>query len=253
MPADDLSIFLYIGVIALAAGFVHSAIGFGFGIVAITLLPLVVEVQQSHIVISTASFPVLMMAAWTYRQGADWGSLWRALVGAAVCMPLGLLAFEFVSIDWLIRGTGVAILAMVWMSFRNRQKTHSETKSSGGSSWIAGGLGGFLAGAVTIAGPPVAAYALSQPWDQARFKAFLNQFLVVVSLYKIVGLSVRGFIDQETLIQSAALAPMAILGIQLGAVFSRRLSTRRFQTFVAVALVAVAIYYVLTGARESSS
>jgi uncharacterized membrane protein YfcA len=248
MPPQEIAIFVYIGIIALTAGFVHSTIGFGFGIVAITLLPLMVEVQQSHVVISTASLPVLMMAAWTYRSGADWPALWRALVGAAVCMPLGLIAFEFVSPDWLIRGTGIAILAMVWMNYRNRRRATQGMKSKVGSSWIAGALGGFLAGAVTIAGPPVAAFALSQPWDQARFKAFLNQFLLVVSIYKIVGLSVRGFIDQQTLIQSAALAPMAILGIQLGALFSRRLSTRGFHSFVAIALVAVALYYVLAGA-----
>ncbi|MCA9137283.1 MAG: sulfite exporter TauE/SafE family protein [Planctomycetales bacterium] len=249
----DYWVFVSIGIIALAAGFVHSAIGFGFGIVAVTLLPLFVEVRQAHVVISTASFPVLMMAAWAYRDGADWSALWRALVGAAVFMPLGLLAFKWVSPDWLIRGTGIAILAMVVVNFHNRRKTLSdrESKSKSGSSFLAGALGGFLAGAVTIAGPPVAAYALSQPWDQNRFKAFLNQFLLAVSFYKVAGLVALGLINQETLTQSAALAPMAIIGIQLGAVVSRRLSTKRFQYLVAFALVAVAVYYVATGAGDN--
>lgn len=252
MLLADLDVYLYIGIIALLAGFVHSAIGFGFGIVAVTLLPLFVEVRQSHVVISTASFPVLMMAVWAYREGADWSALWKALLGAAFFMPLGLMAFEWVSPDLLIRGTGIAILGMVGISFHNRRKAQldKEAKSGGGSSFFAGALGGFLAGAVTIAGPPVAAYALSQPWDQARFKAFLNQFLLAVSLYKVVGLVVRGFVDQETLMQSAALAPMAIIGIQLGAIFSRKLSTRRFQYFVAIALVLVALYFVVRGASK---
>ena len=250
MLPDDVGVLIYIGVIAFAAGFVHSAIGFGFGIVAVTLLPLVVEVRQSHVVISTASFPVLMMAAWAYRDGADWSSLWKALVGAAIGMPLGLLAFEWVSPDLLIRGTGAAILIMVGISIHNRHKTQSEAPPGSGACWIAGALGGFLAGAVTIAGPPVAAYALSQPWSQAKFKAFLNQFLLAVFVYKVTGLAVRGFIDQESLVQSAALAPLAVLGIQVGAMFSRRLSTQRFQTFVALALTAVALYFVATGARE---
>jgi uncharacterized membrane protein YfcA len=255
MLPEEFYIYLSIGLIAFAAGFVHSAIGFGFGIVAITLLPLLVDVRQSHIVISTASFPVLLMATWAYRDGADWSSLWKALVGAALFLPLGLLAFQWVSIDWLTRGTGIAILVMVWMSFRNRQKAKARleagTKTGGGSSFLAGAFGGFLAGAVTIAGPPIAAYGLSQPWDQARFKAFLNQFLLAVSVYKIIGLAVGGYITQETLTQSAALAPMAMVGIQLGAIFSRRLSTQRFQYFVATALVIVAFYFVVTGAKNS--
>lgn len=251
MLPDDYSVFLCIGLIGLVAGCVHSAIGFGFGIVAITLMSLVVDVWQSHIAISTASFPVLLMATWAYRKGADWSALWHALVGAAIALPLGLLAFNWVSIDLLTRGTGIAILGMVWMSFRNRMQSKGETKSGGGSSFFAGALGGFLAGAVTIAGPPIAAYALSQPWDQVRFKAFLNQFLLAVAAYKTIWLVVGGFIDQETLTQSAFLAPMAIVGIQLGAIISRRLSTKRFQYFVAVALVAVAIFFVVTGAKEN--
>lgn len=252
MAAEDLTLFIGIGLVALAAGFVHSAIGFGFGIVAVTLLPLFVEVRQSHVVISTASFPVLLMAVWAYRQGADWQALWKALVGAAVFMPVGIWAFEWVSPDSLIRATGIAILVMVAISFHNRRKANqaSEESAGGGSSFFAGALGGFLAGAVTIAGPPVAAYALSQPWSQVKFKAFLNQFLVVVAMFKIIGLAVRGFIDQETLVRSATLAPMAIIGIQLGAVVSRRLSTQRFQYFVAVALVAVAVYFVFSGAKD---
>lgn len=250
MPGDDVSVFLFIGLVAFIAGFVHSAIGFGFGIVAVTLLPLLVDVRQSHVVISTASVPVLMMAAWAYREGADWSALWRALCGAAVAMPLGLLAFQWVSPDLLTRGTGIAILAMVAISFYNRRKSRSAVQSSGGSSWVAGALGGFLAGAVTIAGPPVAAYALSQPWDQARFKAFLNQFLVAVAIYKVIGLVVIGSIDQESLLRSAVLAPLAIVGIQLGAIFSRRLSNQRFQYFVAVALTVVALYFVYSGAGK---
>ncbi|MEM9585803.1 MAG: sulfite exporter TauE/SafE family protein [Planctomycetota bacterium] len=277
MSADQIGLLVAIGVIALTAGFIHSAIGFGFGIVAITLLPLVIDVQQSHVVISTASVPVLMMATWAYREGADWDSLWRALLAAAICLPLGLLAFEWLSADWLIRGTGLTILGMVWMNFRNRkvaasraqpiQTKTNQTVSSEGlkpevhaeqspptelgfAPWVAGGLAGFLAGAVSIAGPPVAAFALHQGFGQARFKAFVNQFLLVVSVYKVTGLAARGFLDWDRVGQAALLAPMAVLGIQLGALFSRRLSTNGFQTFVAVALAGVAIYFVVSGSGK---
>lgn len=250
MLPDDYLIFLCIGFVGLAAGCVHSAIGFGFGIVAITLMPLFIDVRQSHVVISTASFPVLIMATWAYRKGADWHALRRALAGATLALPLGLLAFKWVSIDWLIRGTGITILGMVWMSYRNRMKAKTGAKQGGGSSFFAGALGGFLAGAVSIAGPPIAAYALSQSWDQVRFKAFLNQFLLFVSAYKVLGLAVGGFIDQEALTRSAMLAPTAIVGILLGAMISRRLSTQRFQYFVAAALIIVAVFFVVAGARN---
>lgn len=246
MPPDWL-IYVAIGAIALLAGFIHSAIGFGFGIVAVTLLPLVAEVKQAHIVISTASFPVLLMAAWAYRQGADRKVLLHALIGAAIGMPAGLFAFEKVSPSLLIRITGVAILGMVWMSFRNRRMAAAEVTESGGSAGLAGLFGGFLAGAVSIAGPPVAAFALGQGWKPERFKAFINQFLLIVSLYKIFGMSTRGMIDRDVLTEASLLAPMAIIGIQLGAFFSRRLSTRLFQVFVAFTLTLIALKFLVLG------
>jgi len=248
MVPEDWLIYLTVGGIALLAGFIHSSIGFGFGIVAVALLPLVADVKQSHVVVSTASFPVLVMATWAYRKGADRDALLRSLSGAAIALPLGLLAFERVSTSLLTRLTGLAILLMVWMSYRNRRLANREAKPAGGSAVFAGICGGFLAGAVSIAGPPVAAYALSQSWTQARFKAFVNQFLLIVSLYKIIGMAARDLIDDESLVQAGLLAPMAIVGIQLGVLFSRRLSTRLFQTAVAVVLVLIALKFLIRGA-----
>ncbi|MCC9603625.1 sulfite exporter TauE/SafE family protein [Stieleria sp. JC731] len=232
---------------ALIAGFVHSAVGFGFGIVAVTLLPWAIDVKQAQIVISTASVPVMLAAVWNYRNGAEFRHLLRALIGAAIALPIGLYAFEVVTADWLVRGTGVAILLMVGLNLRNRAKARTGIKSGDGSALIAGGIGGFLAGAVSIAGPPVAAFALSQPWDQRQFKAFMNQFLFVVSVYKFGGLLVRQLVDMNALTQAAVVAPAAMIGIQLGVIASKRLTTSTFQHFVAVALTLVAFYYVIAG------
>ncbi len=122
---------------------------------------------------------MLIMAAWAYREGIEWASLKQALLGAAIFLPIGLFLFEAVSLDWLVRGTGLAILGMVLVSLRN-QKWHPNAQASKGSCFLAGAVGGFLAGAVSIAGPPVAAFALKQDWSQARFKAFVTQCLLVI-------------------------------------------------------------------------
>ncbi|KAA5545903.1 sulfite exporter TauE/SafE family protein [Roseiconus nitratireducens] len=244
---DGYLLLVAVGVIALVAGFIHSAVGFGFGIVAVTLLPWVIDVEQTHVVTSTASVPVLMMATWAYRRGADFQSLRQALIAAAICLPLGLFAFERMPNDLLVRATGIAVLAMVFQSFRNRRYS-AGSSSKTGSAWLAGGFAGFLAGAVSIAGPPIAAFALQQHWPQVRFKAFVNQFLLAVSIYKVLGLSVRGFIDSTVLYQVALIAPLAIIGIQLGARESQNLSAQSYQRFVAAALILLACYFLLRGA-----
>lgn len=244
----DLTVWVAIALAAIAvlAGFIHSGIGFGFGIVAIGLMPLVIDTRSAHVVISTSSLPVLMGAAWAYRHGFDWRSLRGALIGGAIGMPIGLFAFETLPLDWLTRITGLAILVMIAMSFRNRNLI-AQDELPWHASFAAGWLSGFLAGAVSIAGPPIAAFALRQQWTQERFKAFVNQFLLIISVFKITGLGVRGYLDSASLYQAGWIALFAVIGIAAGAKASSYLSNDRFRKVVAAILVVIAIYFLVQG------
>ena len=242
-----------IAAIAVLSGFIHSAIGFGFGIVAISLMPFVIDARSAHVVVSVSSVPMLVMAAWVYREGFEWQSLWQAVLGAAVFLPLGLFLFESVSLDWLVRGTGVAILGMVLISLRNQYgKSGAAKKTAGGACFTAGAVAGFLAGAVSIAGPPVAAFALKQDWSQARFKAFVTQCLLVIAIYKAVLLAARGYIVGDAIGHTVMSAAFSILGVQLGVIASRRISAARFKRLVAITLILVSCWMIWRGQGERS-
>jgi uncharacterized membrane protein YfcA len=225
-----------IALIAMTAGFVHSAIGFGFGIVALAFIPLVIDIVPAHVVISLSSVPMLVMAAWAYREGIQWPSLKVAMLGAFLFLPLGLLAFEVARRDWLVRGTGVAILAMVLFSYR-RPAASGEATASGVSCFVAGAVSGFLAGAVSIAGPPIAAFALKQDWSQERYKAFVTQCLLLIAVYKSSLLGFRGFVTVDNVLLTLIASPLAIGGVQLGVIASRRIPAQRFRRLVAIALI----------------
>ncbi|NNE00355.1 MAG: sulfite exporter TauE/SafE family protein, partial [Pirellulaceae bacterium] len=180
MTNEVIIAFAAIAVITLTAGVVHSAIGFGFGIVALACLPFVIDATTAHVMMSMCSLPMLLMAAWSYRDGIDWPSLWPALLGAALLMPVGLVAFGSMSLDLLVRGTGLAILVVTLLSLRKRGTQPGPSGGSGSplASLLAGSISGFLGGAVSIAGPPVATFALNQGWAAHRYKAFVTQCLL---------------------------------------------------------------------------
>ncbi len=209
MPGDVWTLLVAVGAIAILAGFMHSAIGFGFGIVAISLLPFVIDARSAHIVVSISSVPMLMMAAWTYREGVEKRSLSQALLGAAIFLPLGLWLFETVSLDLLVRGTGLGVFVMVLLSLR-RPGSSPASASKGVACFAAGAISGFLAGAVSIAGPPIAAFALKQGWSQARYKAFVTQCLLVMSIYKAGLLYFRSHVDGPVGWQIVVAACLAI-------------------------------------------
>lgn len=252
MLADPWLLLAAVAGIALFAGFLHSAIGFGYGIVALAILPFVIDARSAHVLISVSGVPVLMMAAWAFREGIEWSSLRVAMLGAALFLPLGLVAFGAVSLDALVRGTGLAILAMTLMSLRNRTLRADEPTPKG-ACFTAGAVSGFLAGAVSVAGPPVAAFALKQGWPPARFKAFVTQCLLVISLYKVAGLGVGGYLAGDALFHAAWAAPFAVAGIQLGAKASRRIAPEKFQRLVAAALILVSVSLMWRGAPRDDT
>ena len=246
MSGELLLVLVGVAAIATASGIVHSAIGFGFAIVALALLPFVMDARTAHLMLPICSLPMLVATAWAYRQGTDWPSLRPALIGIALLMPVGLYLFNTVSLDLLVRGTGLAILVMVLQSVRNRQMTIGD-EAAGGSSFATGAICGFLGGAVNIAGPPVAAYALKQGWSPVRFKAFVTQCLLVVSIYKVLGLLVAGSLTREAILYAVWVTPFSVLGIGLGVMVSKYIAPQRFQYLVAIALIGVACMLMYRG------
>lgn len=252
MTGELILLLIWVAAICVASGFVHSAIGFGYAIVALAILPFVIDARTAHVMLPIASLPMLGSAAWAYRKGTDWPSLRPALIGAAVMMPVGLYLFNNMSLDLLVRGTGLAILVMVLLSMRN-QDMPKGSQTAGGSSLLTGAIGGFLGGAVNIAGPPVAAYALKQGWSPDRFKAFVTQLLLVVSIYKVIGLAIGGDITKEAALLALWTTPFSIVGIQLGVIVSKYIVPQKFQRIVALVLIGVACMLMVRGSPKESA
>ena len=239
----------FVAVILLVAGFVHSAIGFGMAIVALSLLPFVIDAKVAHIMFALCSIPMLLMVAWEYRRGFDWSSIWPALIGAAIFLPIGLYLFKVMSLDLLVRCTGGAILAMVFWSLVNKRikKTQSDKRFVAWASFAAGSISGFLGGAVSIGGPPLASFGLSQGWKPERFKAFLTHCLLVMSVYKVLGLFAASMVTRESLIPFIWATPFAIVGIHFGAKVSGKLNPEKFQAVVAVVLIGISLMLIYRG------
>ncbi|MGC6442510.1 MAG: sulfite exporter TauE/SafE family protein [Rubripirellula sp.] len=248
---ENSSILIVVMVVSLTAGVIHSAIGFGFGIVAISLLPLAIDAKSSHIIVSVCSVPMLLMAAWTYRKGAQVLPLVVASAGAILAIPAGLILFEAASMDLLVRLTGLGVLLMVASSLRPQKKDirHHPATNSHLPSFVAGVISGFLAGAVSIAGPPIAAYAIRQNWKTNQYKAFVTQFLLVVATAKAILLGFRDHIDTELGIEIGVASILSVVGVAIGERLSRNLQAEKLKHIVAAALITVAFLMLIGGSK----
>lgn len=248
---DPFFSLLTIALIVAISGFVQSSIGFGYAITALAIMPMVLEPRASHIVISLSGLPVLLMTACSYGLSLEWAEIKRTLLGAMLLLPIGLLLFAHLPQQLLSQATGVTILLFVLLDYFKKNQ-QADTPPPHWLSYLAGAVSGFLAGAVSIGGPPVATYALRRGWSPATFKSFVSSCLLLIAVLKILGLFIGGFFLQDDLFHALWAVPFAIGGVLLGTAVSQFIKPELFRRLIAIALIAAASNLIWNGSRTVS-
>ena len=243
---------LLIALIVMVSGFVQSSLGFGYAITSLAVMPMILETHSSHIVISLSGLPVLFMTACSYKLCVDWSEVRRTLLGAFFLLPVGLLLFSSLPQQQLSQVTGLAILFFVLLDhFKKEEKTM--TSPPHWLSYLAGGISGFLAGAVSIGGPPVATYALRRGWAPSTFKSFVSSCLLLIASLKIIGLFAAGFLQRDELFHAMWAVPFAIGGVLAGTAVSRYIKPQLFRKIITVVLILAASNLILNSSSSIHS
>ncbi len=246
---DQLGWLALVAIAVFAAGFVQSAMGFGFAVTALAVMSFFVDIHQANLIVSISSIAPMAFAFFHYRQNVEWIDLIGALAGAALALPLGLVVFKILPGDYLVRGTGVIILLLTLDGLRQRgDPSPVRTRATTMWSCAAGAVSGFLSGAVSIGGPPVAAYVVRQPWSPARMKGFLVGFMIALALYKVAGLVVARLLTwEDVVLPSLIVAPISCVGTWIGVLASRRLNARRFRQIALIMLALISVNMIVRG------
>src|SRR5690242_6386094 len=106
MTMEDL---LLATAVLTLAGFVQGLTGFGFGMTAMSLLPLVLGLVEAQAVITlTSTAACLLMAAVTLRE-VPWSNLPRLAIGVIAGVPLGFALLESLPRTMITRVLGLMI------------------------------------------------------------------------------------------------------------------------------------------------
>lgn len=230
-----------IALILLLGAFTMSFTGFGFALVAVPLLALLMPIKEAVALQFPYCLVMFGLQAWQYRDMVRWSDLRDLVLGTAVGLPLGAFLLYHLPETLLKRALAVLILGAVlltltaWGRALGRRHAHSAWWGMG-----AGFLSGWFLGAYTIGGPPAAVYILSRTEDPGQAKGFLawyftGQFVLMTLIYAAAGL-----FTGPLLLASAWYAPAVILGAAAGAWAFRRVGSRAFRLAVNALLVVTA-------------
>ncbi|MEI8062734.1 MAG: sulfite exporter TauE/SafE family protein [Verrucomicrobiota bacterium] len=172
--------------IVCLAGFIHGLGGFGFGLVAMALLPMLMRLHEAVAVVVLLTVIVVcvtfikMHAHYSWRQG-----LWF-VVGSCVGTPLGVLFLVKMDETFLRHFLGGV---MVLLAFNELIIFRKKVPIQSALAFPIGVVSGGLSGAFNMGGPPAIAFAYAQPWSKEQVMALLQ---VVFGASIVVRLAMLG-------------------------------------------------------------
>jgi uncharacterized membrane protein YfcA len=219
-----------LAVIVFGAAFAQGFSGFGYGILAMAMLSLVITDLERASVFVTLSVMVLVTTL-LLRSRRDVRIDWRQAAG----LFLGILAGSPFGYWFMLRQGGMPIcrvvfgVVLVLFALNGLLRPHIRRRLSVALAPVFGVFSGLLSGAFSSGGPPIVLYLYSQEDDPRLAVGTVQAVFCGAGIYRlvIVGLGERGF-TADMLGTAALLAPVVILGTLAGYLVARRVSCRAF-------------------------
>ncbi|MCD9625079.1 sulfite exporter TauE/SafE family protein [Rhabdothermincola salaria] len=222
-------------VVAMAAG-VQTVTGFGFALLAVPFMSLVVPPETAVVIAATLGVLTSSGQAWAERAHADRRTVAWMLGGAAVGAPFGFLVLVVTTerqLRLVLVGVIVTFLAVDLLGRR-------PSRASRGVDAAAGAVSGALNTALATNGPPLVMALHARHLPPPRFRGTLTAVLAGSGVLTVALFALGGRYDADIWWALAAALPGLGLGFGLGLRHRGRVGPERFRQVVTVLLAVTA-------------
>jgi uncharacterized membrane protein YfcA len=234
----------YFIVCVFAAAIVRGYSGFGFSLLAVTSLSLVLapaEVIPPVFMMEVAASVSLLPSIW---KDIHWRALAWLSLGCLVGTPVGVWCLASVPAAPMKVAMGVAVftaVALLWVGYARK------TMPGTAATLTTGGVSGVLNGAFGIGGPPVVLFFFSSPAGAAIGRASLIAFFIGTDTLALGFLAREGLVTNEAFTRFLMLIPPLLAGQWLGARSFKTADPATFRLWVLALLAVLAISTGLQG------
>jgi len=229
---------VYSIVAVFGAAIVRGFSGFGFSLLSITAITLIMpqaEVVPSIFMLEIAASLHLIPSIW---REIHWRSLAYLLLGCVIGTPIGVAALASVPVAPMTIAMSIFVLVTSIAMLRG---FHLE-KTPGAAATTATGLAsGILNGAFGIGGPPVILFFFSTPGAAAIGRASVIAFFIGTDSMGLGWDAYHDLITRQTFLQAALWLVPLLLGVSIGARSFRTVGEDTFRRWVLRLLMALAV------------
>jgi uncharacterized membrane protein YfcA len=220
------------------AAIVRGYAGFGFSLLAITALSLLMtpaSIIPTMFMLEIAASLHLLPTIW---KDIHWRSLAPLIVGCAIGTPLGVWFLANVPAPPMQVALAVFVLVAVCFLWRGfALKTMPGTVASG----AVGTASGLANGAFGIGGPPAILFYFASPAGNVAGRASLIAYFLMTDVIGLIFLGHEGLITRPTLYMALIFLPALVLGNWLGARGFKSTNPAIFRKWVFILLAVLAV------------
>jgi uncharacterized membrane protein YfcA len=228
---------LVVLVIFLAV-FTQSLSGFGIALVAMALLPVLIDIQVATPLVAVVGLTIEFFLLMRYRSALNLQVVWRLIAAAIVGIPLGVWALSKLNEEIVLGALGVLITVYALYALL---KLHLPKLDHPVWVYVFGFAGGVLGGAYVTSGPPVVVYGDCQRWERDEFKSNLQGFFFFSSIFIVVAHAIGKNLSPIVWRYYLLCIPAMIIGIIAGTNLDRVIDPGLYRKIVLGLLVVLGL------------
>ena len=230
------------------ASFFATVTGFGFGLIAVPLMSLVISVKVAIICGLIITVLLRIITMYNTRKIFSWEVVLTTVLGSTMGMLPGSYVLKIFSLAHLKIFLAIVLLMATYLMGK---QYHLEIKSKTLGRLTAGFFSGFFGASTSVAGPPLVIYFLNEGTEKDKMRAnmiwiFGRSFVGMFIINFFMG-NMNNITDWNVLLP---MIPAMILGIVLGEKFFERLDQELFRRLAIIIVCVGAVMMLLTGVRE---
>lgn len=235
--------YIVVACIVFFAALIQSVSGFGFALMSVPLMVLVIDLRVAVVVSALVGTLSASGQAWQLRHHRDRILTRRFIISSCIGAPFGLAAFVWVPQDVLKVVLGIAVLFGVAVLSRglDMRSTHHSF------DWLMGVISGVLLMATSTNGPPIVFTLHARRINPQTFRATLNSIFAITGIVSTGLFIVFGKMSVQILIVSGIAVPVMIFGVYLGTLLRQVIAPERFRLIVLVLLMASGVSSIVSG------
>jgi uncharacterized membrane protein YfcA len=231
-----------IPIIIFLAFLAQGITGFGSGLIGMSLLISVIDVQIAAPLFALVALTGEFISLVRFREHLKFSAVWRLAVPSMLAIPVGILLAQRVADYWVL-----LILGIILVSYGSYSLLVPRLPELRHPNWAFpfGFVGGLLSGAYNTGGPPVVIYGNLARWEAKDYKSSLQGYFITNSLLVSLVHLRTGHITADVQHGVLLALPAMLIGLVVGWRVERYFSPTVFRRMVMILLIVIGARLIL--------